>query len=197
MRTKKGFTLIELVVVIVILGILSAIAIPKFMDLQRDARISAVQGLVGAVKSSVSLVYSKSVLLGREKVSPGCIWVHTTGIGDDSCDPANVQAQNNDDAIFTTFGWPTATRYGLPRTLSEVPEEYKDEATNYLSDWVFVEMTASSPTESKKLLMWPVSAPRVQILGSGGSSKFTGCGIIYSEATATTRPELRIVRDDC
>ena len=53
MRTKKGFTLIELVVVIVILGILSAIAIPKFMDLQRDARISAVQGLVGAVKSSV------------------------------------------------------------------------------------------------------------------------------------------------
>lgn len=68
MRTKKGFTLIELVVVIVILGILSAIAIPKFMDLQRDARISAVQGLVGAVKSSVSLVYSKSVLLGKRSI---------------------------------------------------------------------------------------------------------------------------------
>ena len=137
MRTKKGFTLIELVVVIVILGILSAIAIPKFMDLQRDARISAVQGLVGAVKSSVSLVYNKSILLGREKVSSGCMWVHSTSIEDDSCDPTTAQSQNNDAAIFTTFGWPAATGNGLPRTLSEVPEEYKDEATAYLSDWVF------------------------------------------------------------
>ena len=61
MRLQKGFTLIELVVVIVILGILAASAAPKFMDLQSDARKSALQGMQGAVKSAVSMTYSKSI----------------------------------------------------------------------------------------------------------------------------------------
>ena len=52
---RNGFTLIELVVVIVILGILAAIAAPKFMDLQTDARISALNGLSGAIKSGLML----------------------------------------------------------------------------------------------------------------------------------------------
>lgn len=51
MKKSSGFTLIELVVVIVILGILAATAAPKFMDLQKDARISALNGLMGALKS--------------------------------------------------------------------------------------------------------------------------------------------------
>ncbi|MDY5778603.1 MAG: prepilin-type N-terminal cleavage/methylation domain-containing protein, partial [Succinivibrionaceae bacterium] len=68
MRSNKGFTLIELVVVIVILGILAAVAAPKFMDLQSDARISALQGLQGAVKSAVNLTYAKGVVQGTEKI---------------------------------------------------------------------------------------------------------------------------------
>ena len=66
MKKQNGFTLIELVVVIIILGILAVTAAPKFINLQSDAKASTVQGLEAAVKGADSLVHSKSLIAGNE-----------------------------------------------------------------------------------------------------------------------------------
>ena len=57
---NQGFTLIELVVVIIILGILAVTAAPKFINLQSDAYFSALQGLKAAINGSNTLIYSKA-----------------------------------------------------------------------------------------------------------------------------------------
>jgi MSHA pilin protein MshA len=67
-RKSAGFTLIELVVVIVVLGILAATAIPKFVDIQTEARIAAVQGFAGGLRSASTLV--QSVWFARNGTSP-------------------------------------------------------------------------------------------------------------------------------
>jgi len=59
-----GFTLIELVLVIVILGVLAAFALPRFSDLSTDARLAALDSLAGTMKSAISIVRSKAYAQG-------------------------------------------------------------------------------------------------------------------------------------
>ena len=66
MKRQGGFTLIELVVVIVILGILAVTAAPRFLNVQSDARESALQGLKGAMDGAAGIVYGKAAIEGVE-----------------------------------------------------------------------------------------------------------------------------------
>ncbi len=80
MKRSAGFTLIELVIVIVILGILAVTAAPKFLNLQGDARESTLKGMKAAMESSASVVYSKAVIKGLESKPTGSISSGTSTI---------------------------------------------------------------------------------------------------------------------
>ncbi|CAK2655824.1 MSHA pilin protein MshA [Vibrio crassostreae] len=91
MKRQGGFTLIELVVVIVILGILAVTAAPRFLNLQDDARESALQGLAGAMNGASGIVFGKAAIEGREASST----------------PVIVEG------VQTIWGYPTATSAGI------------------------------------------------------------------------------------
>ncbi len=65
---QRGFTMIELVVVIVILGILAAFALPKFMGLENQARAAALNGMTGSIRSAANMAHG--VWLANGSVSP-------------------------------------------------------------------------------------------------------------------------------
>ncbi|ORT52021.1 MSHA biogenesis protein MshA [Vibrio sp. qd031] len=104
---QKGFTLIELVVVIVILGILAVTAAPRFLNLQSDARESALQGLKGAMAGASSIVYAKSAIQGDEALSSATIT--DSSVGD----------------ITVAFGYPTATLAGIGAAVEGLGDDWQ------------------------------------------------------------------------
>ncbi|PSV19567.1 MSHA biogenesis protein MshA [Photobacterium leiognathi subsp. mandapamensis] len=105
MKRQNGFTLIELVVVIVILGILAVTAAPKFMNLQGDARHASLQGLKGALQGASGIVYGKAAIKGIESTS-GAV---SSGTGTD---------------IQTKFGYPTND--GIVNAMADISEWNND-----------------------------------------------------------------------
>ncbi len=64
MSREKGFTLIEIVMVIILLGILAAVAIPRFIDMSGEAKKSSLKGVLGGVRGGVSIAHANHALRG-------------------------------------------------------------------------------------------------------------------------------------
>ena len=77
-RDQRGFTLIEIIMVIVLLGIIAAIAIPKYIDLREEAADATASGIVGAIVSSASIGYADLVTRQAGTTFPDITALDTT-----------------------------------------------------------------------------------------------------------------------
>ena len=82
MRNEKGFTLIEIIAVLVILGILAAVAIPKYFDMQGQARTKAAEGALAALQSTATQAYAEGLLNGSYNATSGPTTNTTVNVGD-------------------------------------------------------------------------------------------------------------------
>ena len=125
MKRSAGFTLIELVIVIIILGILAVTAAPKFLDLQDDAKKAAADGVKAAVASSAQIVYSKAVILGLE-TSAAATGAVTVADG---------------KKVDLVYGYPAATSAGIGNAADIDEKTWPGERT---TDGTFVYATSGS-----------------------------------------------------
>ena len=111
MKTKRqgGFTLIELVVVIALLGILAAFAIPRFASLEREARSATTQGLSGSVRSAAAMAHGLYLATGSTPVNMEGNNIAITNGYPDADDIADTLADSTGFTVTTNGGGDTTT----------------------------------------------------------------------------------------
>ncbi|MFT4925796.1 MAG: MSHA pilin protein MshB [Phenylobacterium sp.] len=115
---QRGFTLIELIAVVVILGFLSATAIPKFMNATDDAKEAAVEGVAGGIASAVGLVRAQWELEGRTL---------TVNLGSSGANNAGTVLFDNTTIWVNAIGYPFTAGTATPT--STVPTQANCELT--------------------------------------------------------------------
>lgn len=154
MKRQAGFTLIELVVVIVILGILAITAAPKFLNMQGDARVATLNGMKAAMQSASSMVYSKAVIKGIETSASGSVSSGST-------------------TITTVYGYPAATSAGIGAALANGTSNDWAQDSTVTSGYALTPSNASSTLTNCYVLYTAATASTAAATVSVVS---TGCG---------------------
>ncbi len=181
MRKQTGFTLVELIIVIVILGILAVTAAPKFLNIQGDAHKATLQAIEGSMKTAENVVYGKAIIQSKQTLPNGTI--------------NNVEGTND---IVATYGYPDEAWTATWALLLDVSVEVVTAGSGPAGTPDFVategDASAGTPVDTTTLKIYPVS-----YWGDGSAAAIKDCYLEYDMdgTTATNTPTYNIVDTEC
>ena len=178
-RHNHGFTLIELIVVIVILGVLAVTAAPKFMNLQSDARKAALESLKGSLTSTAQMVYGKAIIAGKEKAQQQYICHGSTA--------ASICTASSTDAIEIRYGHPAAKPNGILKAMDLDAVVAVGDVSGH--DWAYKYIEWGDGTNNTQILLgFPNATDRIpdQYKDSEVSTYGDKCFLFYDTPSIET-----------
>jgi MSHA pilin protein MshA len=166
--TQTGFTLIELVMVIVILGVLAATALPRFISMRADANEATIRAMGGAMLSGANLIYAKSAILGVQGQSLTNIDINGDGVND----------------VEVEYGYPSAHRSnGIPKVMG----------SNFANAWTW----SANAANTVFWLTTASLGKRSGLYVNNTAVQASNCYLLYSRATSSAPPTIAYVTTGC
>jgi MSHA pilin protein MshA len=162
MLNNKGFTLIELILVIVLLGVLSATAAPKFIDLQADAKSATLANMKGNILSGAKITYTKLAIHDRVSTS-----YRPNGTDPDFPDCVG--------SCTFSFGYPSANTNALTTIIDGLSDIVGE------ADWVYLKGRSASQDSEGNAVVIAIVAPESNITGSGNTGSLIDSNVCYLE----------------